>query len=579
MLKVLSKVTYTDGSLFQVKDDRTGEVRLLSEPTLGRYAGAKRVANASVVHRDGARVFVRLASGVPSKEVDKQIPLFKSDYDNDEAEQARKWFNFVNAKPTSSVKSTTPKVSVGKEVNASSLWDDEEEDIAPTPVKKEETLADKLRSLDREDEYVLTEDGIGVFKFKHYRDASHTVDIYFYRSKSACDSGDPIAGAYYIPVRGLETINDLLDVEDEDGRGAFRELTESAYKNRKDVYVKKGEFSTAIQNLHGYDTVIYREELGDGCRFEIRVYLDLEEEENSGDGLIFELLIIGVSRWDEDEVVDRWGETKKSCSYGSIEDILDLSAFDLSNFSCAVENVSDLMRYLDLPPRDESYAEDMVGREVYIDTDGGHTYWFCTDKERTKPLKSGKYRIRPENMDSGQWMIMSDDSIFIDQVCYDAGDLISECKRLGVNSVVEYINEHHSFCNFVDGNYPYVPITDEEVEILKANGHENWVKFFKLTTRKVATDEVVEEKGGYMAVGLERLCDRPKDFYYTFDYEDGVIFTIGRIRDYKEWKGVLLKADDYDMYADENEIYIENNHDIKFKVLEVISLEDITRGF
>ena len=60
MLKVLSKVTYTDGSLFQVKDDRTGEVRLLCEPTLGRYAEAKRVANASVVHRDGARVFIHM---------------------------------------------------------------------------------------------------------------------------------------------------------------------------------------------------------------------------------------------------------------------------------------------------------------------------------------------------------------------------------------------------------------------------------------------------------------------------------------------------------------------------------------
>ena len=100
MLKVLAKAIYTDGSLFQVKDDRTGEVRLLSEPSLGKYTEAKRVSNASVVHREGARTFVRLASGVPTKEVATAIPQFKSDYDNEEAVRAKKWFILTNAKPS-----------------------------------------------------------------------------------------------------------------------------------------------------------------------------------------------------------------------------------------------------------------------------------------------------------------------------------------------------------------------------------------------------------------------------------------------------------------------------------------------
>ena len=75
-----------------------------------------------------------------------------------------------------------------------------------------------------------------------------------------------------------------------------------------------------------------------------------------------------------------------------------------------------------------------------------------------------------------------------------------------------------------------------------------------------------------MSVDLGRACDSPEDFYYTFDYDDGVIFTIGCIEDLgRERKGVLLKVDDYDMFED---IVIENNHDIEFEVLEVISLDD-----
>lgn len=564
MLKVLSKVTYTNGSLFQVKDDRTGEARLLSEPTLGKYAEANRVANASVVHRDGARIFVRLASGVPSKEVDKQIPQFKNDYDNAEAEQAKKWFNFVNAKPSSSVKSTTPEVSVGKEVKASSLWNDEEEVVAPAPVKKKETFVDKLRSLEYEDDYALTEVGIGIFKFEFFDADRDTIDVHFYKSKSDYNSDNPVASAEGISVEGLEMIEDLLDIEDDNDRGAFRELTNSAYENRKEVYVERDKFYETIKNLHGYDTVIYRGDIGDGIKFEIRVYLDLKEEENDGDGLIFELRLMGVEGLDED--VYRAGESKTYLD--CVENILDLSCFDLSSFGYDVNDISDLRRWLDILS-EENYAEDIVGRNIYISDDGGGTYWLCTDKKCTEFLKSGKYRVMLHGFRYGQWVVKPKVSAIIDEVTYDATELVSECKHLGVNSVVEYLDEHTHFRTFGECTVPFVPLTDEEVQVLKDNDHEDWLTFYDRIIAKVATGEVVEEKGGYMAVDLEKACDSPEDFHY--DYEDGVIFTIG-CDSYRERKGVLLKVDDYDML--DWEIVIENNNGIDFEVLEVISLDE-----
>jgi hypothetical protein len=74
-IKVLGKCSYTNGALFQVCGQRGDDKRLVSTPTLARLINEKRISNATIVRGGATKQFIRLASGVPSKEVDKPIPM------------------------------------------------------------------------------------------------------------------------------------------------------------------------------------------------------------------------------------------------------------------------------------------------------------------------------------------------------------------------------------------------------------------------------------------------------------------------------------------------------------------------
>lgn len=88
-MKVLGKSIYSDGTLFHIDDN--GKARTLSEPTLGKYIQEGRVDNASVVRKQGSRPFVRLASGVLTKEFSFPMPKFEQSSAKKEASIAKKW--------------------------------------------------------------------------------------------------------------------------------------------------------------------------------------------------------------------------------------------------------------------------------------------------------------------------------------------------------------------------------------------------------------------------------------------------------------------------------------------------------
>ena len=88
-MKVLGKSIYSDGTLFHIDDN--GKARTLSEPTLGKYIQEGKVENASVVRKQGSRPFVRLASGVLTKEFSFPMPKFEQSYAKKEASIAKKW--------------------------------------------------------------------------------------------------------------------------------------------------------------------------------------------------------------------------------------------------------------------------------------------------------------------------------------------------------------------------------------------------------------------------------------------------------------------------------------------------------
>lgn len=91
-IKVLGKCTYTNGILFQVCGQRGDGKRLVSAPTLARLINEKRISNATIVRGGATKQFIRLASGVPSKEVDKPIPMNAPDkMTQNEIQYARAW--------------------------------------------------------------------------------------------------------------------------------------------------------------------------------------------------------------------------------------------------------------------------------------------------------------------------------------------------------------------------------------------------------------------------------------------------------------------------------------------------------
>ncbi len=91
-IKVLGKCSYTNGVLFQVCGQKGNDKRLVSAPTLARLINEKRISNATIVRGGATKQFIRLASGVPSKEVDKPIPTNAPDkMTQNEVQYAKAW--------------------------------------------------------------------------------------------------------------------------------------------------------------------------------------------------------------------------------------------------------------------------------------------------------------------------------------------------------------------------------------------------------------------------------------------------------------------------------------------------------
>lgn len=98
MYRVISKAIYTDGVLFRLYQVNTGGYSVISEPTLAYYTERGEVENASVVRKHNARPFVRLASGVPTKELHKAIPKLILDATPMELAKAKRWYAFTSGK-------------------------------------------------------------------------------------------------------------------------------------------------------------------------------------------------------------------------------------------------------------------------------------------------------------------------------------------------------------------------------------------------------------------------------------------------------------------------------------------------